>query len=345
MIVRKSYYFKKYIVHALVAGAMVVSWGTVFHVNNYVHSHVKTTRGKTKTEAMPEDLTPTVSGTSPSPQAQTAATATPTHLPPKLTQMAPVVIPKAILDSSTATTAKDAVKKMESVVIATAASSTEALTEMVKAPPMNLKVHIAPIKSEALTSAIAQKAGISITQTNVDTNFIRKVEGSVLKGYVPLAATTRSGVTIGDGFDLGQLTKSEFDKLPLSETLKKKLSPYVGLIKFKAKAFLHAHPLTIDEQELKEVNIIAANKILAPLLKKYNHDSKVSFQKIPGAAQTVIFSYAYQHGPGFMYSSSGKRLWNCFITQNWHQASSMLHGARQYKPRRDMEARLLDGMR
>ncbi|MBS0350743.1 MAG: hypothetical protein JSR33_06095 [Proteobacteria bacterium] len=348
MIVRKSYYFKKYIVHALVAGAMVVSWGTIYHVNNFVHSHIKTTRTKSKSDTLPEeDFTPPSSAPEITTQDSGAATSsTAAKMPPKLAQMAPVVVPIAVLASSSSF--KEVEKKVEPVVVAKAASSANTLTEMVKAPSMkHIKIHLAPIKSDVLTSAITAKVGIgaiSMPQTKIDTGFIRKVEGSVLKGYVPLAATTRSGVTIGDGFDLGQMTRAEFDKLQIATSLKEKLRPYVGLIKFQAKAFLRAHPLTINEQELKEVNIIAGDKILQPLVKEYNRYSKVPFQDLPGAAQTAIFSYAYQHGPGFIYKGSGKRLWNYFVTQNWHGASAMLHGARQYKPRRNMEASLLDSI-
>lgn len=196
----------------------------------------------------------------------------------------------------------------------------------------------------SLIAAVVQKIGInlSITQTKVDTGFIRKVEGSVLKGYVPLAATTRSGVTIGDGFDLGQMHQAEFNKLPITAALKAKLLPYVGLTRFQAKDFLKAHPLTINEQELTEVNTIAANKILQPLVQVYNQASKVPFTSLPAGAQTAIFSYAYQHGPGFMRSSSGRQLWSCFITQNWQKASTLLRSSKMYASRRQQEAQLLD---
>lgn len=196
----------------------------------------------------------------------------------------------------------------------------------------------------SLISAVVKKIGIniSITQTKVDTGFIRKVEGSVLKGYVPLAATTNSGVTIGDGFDLGQMKQAEFNNLPLTAALKAKLLPYVGLTRFQAKDFLKAHPLTINEQELTEVNVVAANKILQPLVKVYNQASKIPFTSLPAGAQTAIFSYAYQHGPGFMRSSSGKQLWACFTSQNWQKASALLRSAKMYTSRRQQEAQLLE---
>src|ERR1700730_16076684 len=95
------------------------------------------------------------------------------------------------------------------------------------------------------------KTPVSVTNTQIDHNFIRKVEGSALKGYVPLVQTTQSGVTIAHGFDLGQPSLQEFDSLPITQALKKKLRPYVGLKKYAALAFLNKHPLTITEAELQ----------------------------------------------------------------------------------------------
>lgn len=201
---------------------------------------------------------------------------------------------------------------------------------------------VAETTSASLVKAVAAKMGINITDTKVDANFIRKMEGSVLKGYVPLAATTRSGVTIADGFDLGQMRLSEFNTLPISSALKGKLAPYVGLIRFQAKDFLKSHPLTINEDELKELNAVAANKILKPLAQIYTRSTGKSFADLPAEAQTVIFSYAYQHGPGFMHSKAGAELWHYFTTQNWQKASAALRSSKMYASRRAQEAKLLD---
>ena len=235
--------------------------------------------------------------------------------------------------------------------ISPAAKSTASTPTPTPAPVMAATpaVPITKASPTSLISAVAAKVGlnitqdkgVSITQTKIDTGFISKVEGSVLKGYVPLAATTNSGITIADGFDLGQMHPSEFNQLPITAALKSKLMPYIGLTKFKAVAFLKAHPLTISRDELAQLNVIAANKILKPLVAIYNKDSGKSFMDLPAQAQTVIFSYAYQHGPGFMHSSSAKPLWNSFIAQNWKQASTILKNFKMYAPRRHMEAQLL----
>lgn len=183
---------------------------------------------------------------------------------------------------------------------------------------------------------------VSITHTQVDRDFIHLMEGSSLKGYVPLPKTTQSGVTIAHGFDLGQPSLAEFNNLPISESLKKKLRPYVGLRKQAAVNFLKKHPLTITEAELQQLNLVAANKILQPLMKYYQQASGHSFLNLPAAAQTVLFSYAYQNGPAFMKQTRYQKLWHFFVNKNWYLASQELRQFKQYKLRRMSEAKLLE---
>ncbi len=187
----------------------------------------------------------------------------------------------------------------------------------------------------------AQAAQVSIKTTQIDPHFIMMMEGAKVKGYVPLVATTESGVTIAHGFDLGQLSLREFNKLTLKDSLKDRLRPYVGLKKYAALNFLQKHPLTISNAEMQEINIAAANQVLLPLIKYYNRASGKSFLELPAAAQTAIFSYAYQNGYGFMYRSESKKLWYYFVTQNWSKASEQLRSFSAYKSRRDSEAALL----
>ena len=170
------------------------------------------------------------------------------------------------------------------------------------------------------------------------------MEGSSLTGYVPLVATTNSGVTIAHGFDLGQLSLREFDNLPLDGSLKVKLRPYVGLKKYNALSFLQKHPLSITNAELMELNLVAANKILQPLVKYYNNASRESFLDLPPAAQTAMFSFAYQNGPFFMFQPQSRKLWEYFVTQNWSKASKQLLQYSAYRSRRVDEANLLSSL-
>ncbi len=183
---------------------------------------------------------------------------------------------------------------------------------------------------------------VSLEQTQIDHHFLKKMEGSKLNGYVPLANNSKSGVTIANGFDLGQLNLKEFNNLSLDEKLKNKLRPYVGLRQHQAKTFLQRHPLTITIQELEQLNKAAAHKILHPLVQSYDRVSKTPFIHLPSEAQTVIFSYAYHFGPGFMKHNTSKQLWRHFVLQEWNHASRVLKNQKLYSSRRISEARLLD---
>jgi Bacterial toxin homologue of phage lysozyme, C-term len=178
----------------------------------------------------------------------------------------------------------------------------------------------------------------------IDSQFIARMEGSVLKGYVPLPGRTKSGVTVANGFDLGQMHVQEFNQLPFSAVLKNKLRPYVGLKKYNAVAFLKSHPLSISQAELLEINQVAMDKILQPLMKNYNKASKTPFTSLPKQAQTALFSFAYQYGPDFMKKPSGSKLWHYFVTQDWKKVSATLRGSRQYASRRHQEAELINNL-
>ena len=81
-------------------------------------------------------------------------------------------------------------------------------------------------------------------------DFISDLEGGQrLRGYVPAAAVSKSGVTIATGVDLGQRSEAEIDAMAIPDGLKVKLKPYAGLKKLAAVEFLAAHPLTITKDE------------------------------------------------------------------------------------------------
>ncbi len=203
----------------------------------------------------------------------------------------------------------------------------------------------APQKAITVAKVEIKKASnpvvVSISQSKIDTKFIAKVEGVALKGYVPLPKKTKSGVTIAAGFDLGQMNLKEFKSLPMDEALRAKLLPYIGLKKYQATAFLKAHPLHLTNMEVEQLNVIAANKILIPLSTSYYKSSGKSFTTLPAAAQTALFSFAYQYGAGFMKKKNLSQLWNHFVAEDWSQASQALHGFKVYGERRKQEAKLL----
>ena len=101
----------------------------------------------------------------------------------------------------------------------------------------------------------------------IDWTFIGEQEGAgVCKGYVPLANTSESGVTIATGVDLGQRSAASLATLGLSPALQAKLAPYCGMKKQAAQAFLDANPLTITTDECTQIdNAIRATHLAGDL--------------------------------------------------------------------------------
>lgn len=188
----------------------------------------------------------------------------------------------------------------------------------------------------------AHAASISMEQTKIMDSFIHFEEGKSLKGYVPRVKGSSSGVTIGYGVDLGQMHLKELYQLPISEPLKHKLKPYIGLKQETAIGYLQERPLVITHAEMLELSWAAKNKILLPLVKNYDRHSNTSFINLPPEAQTVIFSFAYQFGPNFKKKNENYLLWYYFTSQNWAEASLLLKRYNNYANRRSREAELLD---
>jgi len=189
-------------------------------------------------------------------------------------------------------------------------------------------------------SAKAQASPFTILNTKVDQNFIHNAEASPRTVEVPLPQSSKSGVTIGDGCDLGQLSIKEFNHLEISNALKQKLRPYVGLKRYDALDYLRRHPLYLSHAEVKQLDVAMEDVVLFPLIKYYDRVSRSSFLSLPAAAQTALFSYAYQYGPAFKYQSGA--LWAAFVNQNWSKASNELRNSSEYRDRRLSEAHLLE---
>jgi GH24 family phage-related lysozyme (muramidase) len=333
--------YNQCVVYALIAGALSVPFLTPV-----LAPLIKTKGQGQKKYAVARTVTASstvaLSTEEPTPEiklepAQPSPPVTPTPIPTPTPAPTPEPSPPQM------TPAPEAAKPVvEAKVTETKATETKVTTAKESAPvEMIVPIQSKTVVPVALKSTIQIKGQITIQNTKIDRHFIDKMEGVVMKGYVPLPKTTKSGVTIGSGFDLGQMHPKEFKQLPINEALKAKLLPYVGLRQFKAVAFLKAHPLKINTIELQEVNAIAANKILQPLVKSYNKASKVSFTDLPPEAQTALFSFAYQYGPGFMKKSSTSRLWHYYVAQDWAKVSQTLRSFKMYSPRRRQEAQLI----
>ena len=127
---------------------------------------------------------------------------------------------------------------------------------------------------------------------NVDIVEISNYEGNELKGYVPDAKGSKSGVTIGSGLDLGDRNINDLKGLP--QEIIDKLEPFLGLKGNNAVAV--AKKLNITKEEAKIINTFAHKQSLTKLKKKWNKDSKIKFNKLNKEQATVLASVAFQYG-------------------------------------------------
>lgn len=129
----------------------------------------------------------------------------------------------------------------------------------------------------------------------IDFNFIEELEGNSLVGYVPDLANSKSGVTIGCGFDIGQRKKVTIRKhFPVA--LAERLVPYCRLKGFKAVEAFREMPLSISKTEASHINQYAKFHATRKLQKEWFNATNTVFVALCPKKQTVIASVAYQYG-------------------------------------------------
>lgn len=172
----------------------------------------------------------------------------------------------------------------------------------------------------------------------INFNFISKLEGRSLTGCVPDPENSKSGVTFAGGYDLGQRQVKDLAGLP--DSLIKKFSPYLGLIKNDAVFILNKIPLTITEDECDIVNEFAHKESVEYLLTLWNRDSKIPFSSLSDECQTVVASVAFQYGN---LSKWCPNFWRQVTTGDWCGALANLRNfGDKYPTRRNKEAGLLE---
>ena len=175
----------------------------------------------------------------------------------------------------------------------------------------------------------------------IDWHFIAALEGAgILSGYVPVAETSNSGVTIASGVDLGQTGPRQIDFWPIDDALKMRLRLYCGLRRQDAVDFLRAHPLTISRSECEEIDAAVQAEQASRIAKAYDEASGVKFAQLPDRAQTVIVSLAFQYGIDLAHRCP--RFWRAAVAQDWPAVVRELENfGDAYGPRRLKEARHL----
>jgi GH24 family phage-related lysozyme (muramidase) len=174
----------------------------------------------------------------------------------------------------------------------------------------------------------------------IDFNFISRLEGGRrTRGYVPNPGTSRSGVTVGTGVDLGQMGDQDLDQLDLPDDLKEKLRLYLGKIKYEAVDFLGQYPLVLTAEEAESLDTEVKTRFIQGLVRQFNETADVSFEDLPDGVQTVIASVAFQYGN--LYKAT-PNFWRQITTGDWQGAYRNLQDfGDAYGTRRNQEADLL----
>lgn len=159
----------------------------------------------------------------------------------------------------------------------------------------------------------------------IDFNFLTKVEGRKLYGYVPKnknGIIGKSGVTIGTGVDIGNRTRAQIATLDIPENLKQKLFPYCEKRLEDAERYLIAHPLKLTNEEVDQLDTAVIKADLSITIRIFNEDSKVKFEALPSQVKTVVASLAWNLGPNLRRFIN---TWSCLTNQRWKELYELLY--------------------
>lgn len=179
----------------------------------------------------------------------------------------------------------------------------------------------------------------------IDYKFLSDLEGGCkTTGYVPVAALSKSGVTVATGFDLGQRNQSDLTRLGLPMVLVIKLKPYLGKRGKDAVDLLKKSPLIISSEQGKTIDKAVKSVHVQSLKTHYasspHNAAKKAFFDLPAEAQTVITSVSFQYGANL--NVSAPKFWKAASSQDWATTVAVLRAFGDiYPTRRNKEAALL----
>ena len=173
----------------------------------------------------------------------------------------------------------------------------------------------------------------------IDFKFIEALEGNVTKAYVPDPEQSKSGVTIGCGFDIGARSCEDLKK-ELPDEIAEKLVPYAGLKKQAAVTALQETPLHLTAEEVTALNECSMQTAIKRLTHLWqNSDPYMAFEQLPSQCQTVIASVSFQYGN---LATRTPNFWRQVTQGDWQAALNNLRNfGDKYPTRRNKEAALL----
>lgn len=174
----------------------------------------------------------------------------------------------------------------------------------------------------------------------VDFDFIERLEGSSLVGYVPDHNNSNSGVTIACGFDIGARKRRTIKKM-FNPELAAKLVPYCGVHGLSAKLMTNFMPLVVTSDEAATINEVVQNQVLQRLLAQWSKSTSTSFESLSIEKRTVIASVSFQYGS---LALKAPKFWQQVTMGDWLGAVANLRDFKdRYDTRRNKEADLLEG--
>jgi hypothetical protein len=198
--------------------------------------------------------------------------------------------------------------------------------------------------AEALPDAAPAPPGGS-----VDWDFIHQREaagGPSLSMYVPEDGQRhvlgRSGPTIAYGFDVGQRSPRDLQRLGLSQPVMDALIPYARRTGTAAQTYVKAHPLTLAQSDVDAIDQAVRNRMASDLAAKFDAASQVGpFSGLPSHTQTAIADLYHQYGWSDP-ARAAPNLWRQVTSGDWQGAYDNLQDFHDIFPsRRKDEATLL----
>ena len=121
-------------------------------------------------------------------------------------------------------------------------------------------------------------------------NLLEVLEDNKTNAYIP-KGRSKSGATIGIGFDIGQHNIRDLRSMGLSSDLIEKLTPYTMKKGSTAKSFLESNPLSLDKKQVEDINTTVIRK-------KYEDFSRIypEYSKIKDAGKRAVMFSAFFGG-------------------------------------------------
>ncbi len=149
-----------------------------------------------------------------------------------------------------------------------------------------------------------------------------------------------SGVTVGCGFDLGQLASgaagiASLREYGFPESFVQKFAPYLGKKRVEADDFLKTHKLVLSQDEINTVNRLVMTQQAKDCIGRWDEQIALIrktnprapfFHEMSSTLQTIVFSRHYHQGPGGYQKNSNKAVYNAMLENDWPTVKRQFQG-------------------